>query len=69
MVIIIDIVFWQYKEKSGKSRVSLVITYHYVLKKLNSNLRNILPILYTNERMDDLYKDPPLATFKCPKEL
>ncbi|XP_052680295.1 uncharacterized protein LOC128161092 [Crassostrea angulata] len=59
----------QYKEKTDKSRVPLVTTYHLALKNLNSMLRNNLPILYTNERMADLFKDPPMAAFKRPRNL
>ncbi|XP_052708956.1 uncharacterized protein LOC128183834 [Crassostrea angulata] len=59
----------QYKEKTDKSRVPLVTTYHPALKTLNSILRNNLPILYTNERMADLFNDPPMAAFKRPRNL
>lgn len=40
----------QYKEKTDKCWVPLVITYHPALKNLNSILRSNLLILYTNER-------------------
>ncbi|XP_065938446.1 uncharacterized protein [Magallana gigas] len=59
----------QYKEKTDKSRIPLVTTYHPALKNLNSILRNNLSILYTNERMADLFKDPPMAAFKRPRNL
>lgn len=39
------------------------------LKNLNSILRNNVPFLYTNECMADLFKDPPMATFKRPRNL
>ncbi|XP_065925150.1 uncharacterized protein [Magallana gigas] len=59
----------QYKEKTDKSRVPLVTTYHPALKNINSILRDNLPILYTNERMADLFKDPPMGAFKRPRNL
>lgn len=59
----------QYKEKTDKSRVPLVTTYHPALKNLNTILKSNLPILYTNERMADLFKDPPMAAFKRPRNL
>lgn len=57
----------QYKEKTDKSRVPLFITYHPALNNRNNILRNNLPILYINERMADLFKDPPMTAFKRPK--
>ena len=59
----------QYKEKKDNSRVPLVTTYHPVLKNLNSILRKNLPILHTNERMAELFKDPPMAAFRRPRNL
>lgn len=44
----------QYKEKTDKSMVPLVTTYHTDLKNLNSILRYNLPILFTKERMTEM---------------
>lgn len=46
------------QEKKDYSRVLLVTTYHPALKNLNCILKINLPILYANERMADLSKDP-----------
>lgn len=57
----------QYKHKTDKNRVLLATTCHPVLKNLNR--RNNQPILYTNERMADLFKNRPIAAFKRPRNL
>jgi hypothetical protein len=54
----------QYKEKSHTDRVSLVTTYYQVLKDL---VRKHLPILHTNARMADVFRDPPMAFFRRPE--
>lgn len=59
----------QYKEKTYKNRVPLVTTYYPALKNLNSILRDNLPIVYTNEKMADLFKDPPMATLQRPRNI
>ena len=59
----------QYKEKTHTDRVPLVTTYHPVLKDLGRILRKHLPILHTNTRMADVFKDPPMASFRRPRNL
>lgn len=55
----------QYKERTGKNGVPLVTTYHPALRKFNS----ILAYSYTNGRMTDLFKDPPMTTLKRRKSV
>lgn len=55
--------------KIDKSMVSLVTTYYPVFKNLNSVFKKNLPILYTNERISDLFTDPPMAALKRRRKL
>lgn len=59
----------QYKEREKSSRVPLVTTFHPVLKSLNAILRRHLPVLYNNERMATVFKEPPMAAFRRPRNL
>nr|XP_022316718.1 uncharacterized protein LOC111120285 [Crassostrea virginica] len=59
----------RYKQKDNISRVPLVTTYHPVLKNLNSILKQNLPILHSNKRMVEVFKEPPLAAYRRPRNL
>lgn len=61
--------FCNTKKKQDKNRAPLVTTYYPALKNLNSILRDNLPIVYSNEKMADLFKDPPMATLKRPRNI
>lgn len=51
-------------------RVKKTPSWHeHPVHRFNSILRNILPILYTYERMADLFKNPSLAAIKRPGNL
>jgi hypothetical protein len=49
----------QYRAKSTGNRVPMVTTYHPVLKDLTNILKRHIPILHTNKRMSEVFKDPP----------
>ena len=59
----------QYKERSSGDRVPMITTYHSVLKDLNTILKKHIPILYANKRMADVFKEPPMAAFRRPRNL
>lgn len=59
----------RYKENNNSSRVPLVTTYHPVLKNLNGVLKKNLPILHSNKRMVEVFKEPPMAAFRRPRNL
>jgi hypothetical protein len=56
-----------YKRKEEGSRVPLVTTYHHALKNINTILKSHLAILYNNERMAKVFKDPPMGAFRRPR--
>ena len=58
-----------YNRKEEGNRVPLVTTFHPALKNLNTILKSHLPILYNNERMARVFKDPPMAAFRQPRNL
>jgi hypothetical protein len=47
----------------------MVTTYHPVLKDLTNILKRHIPILHTNKRIREVSKDPPMAAFRCPRNL
>ena len=59
----------QYKPKTDNSRVPLVTTYHPALKILNNILRKNLPTLHKNERMANVFKEPPLVSYRRPRNI
>lgn len=50
--------------RSTGDRVQVITTYHPVLKDLNTNLKKHIPILHTNQRMDEASKEPSKAAFR-----
>ena len=59
----------QYNVKPHNDRVPMVTTYHPALRDLNGILRKHLPILHANKRLADVFKDPPMASFRRPRNL
>ena len=59
----------RYKTRTESNRVPLVTTYHPVLKDLNNILRKNLPILHKNEKMAKVFKEPPMVSFRRPRNL
>ena len=59
----------QYREKPTGSRVPMVTTYHPVLKDLTNILKKHIPILHSNKRMSEVFKDPPMMAFRRPRNL
>ena len=59
----------QYRARSTGNRVPMVTTYHPVLKDLTNILKRHIPILHTNKRMSEVFKDPPMAAFRRPRNL
>ena len=59
----------KYKPKNEENKVPFVTTYHPVLRGLNAVLKKNLPILYSNDKMVEVFKNPPMAAFKRPRNL
>jgi hypothetical protein len=51
----------QYRVKSTGNRAPMVTTYHPVLNDIANILKKHIPILHTNKRSSEVFKDPPAA--------
>ena len=56
------------REKPNK-RVPFVVTYHPSLGNLSSFLHKHLPTLHSSEKMKKVFPEPPVVSFKKPKNL
>lgn len=56
----------KYKPKNEDNKVPFVTTYHPVFRGLNTVLKKNLPILYSNDKIVEVFKKKPDGSFQAP---
>ena len=59
----------EYRQKQTNKRVPFTVTFHPSLSNLSSVLSKHLPKLYSSDKMKKAFPEPPMVSFRRPKNL